>query len=567
VPISRLDAADPPLPPLIDRDDALDRAAETALDVLVIGGGITGAGIALDAVSRGLRVALVERDDLASGTSSKSSKLIHGGLRYLEQYDFNLVREAARERNRLWRLAPHLVRPLGFVVPVFSRKYQAQLKAGLTLYDTMAPFTNVHRHRALSVAGVLEAVPGLVDGIGLGGFRYFDCQTDDARLTLQIAQAARRLGALIVTHAEVEELLHFGRRVVGARVRDRIGGATVALTSRWTVSATGVWADRIRALSPEREAPLLTPSKGVHLSFSARDLRVNDAALIPSGAHDRRLVFVIPWGDQVTVGTTDEQFAGDLDHPSLDAPEAAYLLHAVNEAFGVRLSLNDAVGAWAGLRPLLSGRREGASSRDLSRRHAIFEEPPGLVTITGGKLTTYRQMAEDLVDRITTADGSKAPCVTARLPLGIRGHVEDALDRTRDVCRRFDIDPSLAGSLLHRHGDEAPAVAAFAAAHGETDRLVDTLPYLRAEVRWAVRRELARTLDDVLQRRMRVSLRHREAGGHAASWAADVLAAELRWSPAERERQLDLYLQRVRTERGVVPLDDDWRSGAVSAAG
>lgn len=547
-----------PTADLVDREEALDRLEELPLDVLVVGGGITGVGIAYDAASRGLTVGLVERDDLASGTSSKSSKLVHGGLRYLEQREFMLVYEAVSERNLLRRIAPNLVRPLAFAIPTARRKKRLAVKMGLTLYDGMAAGRNVRRHDRLDATDLLAAVPGLVDGIGHGGYRYYDCQTDDARLTQQVGQAARRAGALIANHAEVHELLRFGDRVVGARVRDRLTGREIDVSARWVVSAAGVWADDVRTLSDD-PAPLLTPSKGVHLAFSGQDVRVRDAALIPSGAHDGRLIFVIPWGRQVIVGTTDDRYDGPLDAPTVTAPDAGYLLHAVNASFGTALTLDHVVGAWAGLRPLLRGSGESTSSRDLSRRHAVFEDPPGLVTITGGKLTTFRLMAEDVVDRIVETEGVDAPCVTRELPIGPRGTVEDALHRLRDTCGYLGVDPDAAGSLLHRHGHEAATVAAFCVEHGEGDRLLPELPYLEGEVRWAARHELARSVDDVLQRRLRVSLRHRTAGGTAVAWVADVMADEFGWDAAERERQVDGYLRAVQSERGVVPLDVSWR--------
>jgi glycerol-3-phosphate dehydrogenase len=551
--------------PLMDREAAMDAAATSDLDILVVGGGITGAGIALDAAARGLQVALVERDDVGSGTSSKSSKLVHGGLRYLEQREFGLVYEGVRERNLLRRNAAHLVRPLGFVVPTPTRAAHAAMKAGLTLYDAMAAGRNVRAHRRLDTTELLDRAPGLVNGIGLGGYRYYDCQTDDARLTLGIAQAARRRGALVANHAEVVDFLRFGDRVVGVVVRDRLGGGTVEMTARWVVSATGVWADRVRRID-DAARPLLTPSKGVHLVFDSHDVHVRDGALVSSGAGDGRLVFVIPWGEQVIVGTTDEHYEGELDDPAVDDVDASYLLHAVNESFGTALGARDAIAGWAGLRPLLRGSHESAASRDLSRRHAIFEQPPGLVTITGGKLTTYRQMAEDAVDFVVRQEGAQLASRTRHIPLGPSGPIEHALRDLEDLCRILGIDPAAAGSLLHRHGFDAPAVASFCAERGEDDRLVRGLPYLRGEVRWAVRHELARTLDDVLQRRLRVSFRDRRAGGEGASWAADVMAEELGWDPDRREAELARYLDAVEAERGVIPLDRGWARDTTRSA-
>jgi glycerol-3-phosphate dehydrogenase len=555
----RTDVADRRLP---DREACLAAATGDRLDVLVIGGGITGAGIALDAATRGYRVALVERGDLAQGTSSRSSKLVHGGFRYLETGDIAMVAQAVRERDRLRRLAPHLVRPLGFVVPIDDLRTGLEMRAGMTVYDAIALGRNVRGHRRLSVAEVLASVPGLAGGFSLGGYRYYDCQTDDARLTLQIAQVARRYGATVVNHAEVIDLLRSGDRVVGATVRDVLTGATDELNARWTISASGVWADRVRGLAPPAPEATLVPAKGVHLTFPRSLVKVNQAVVVPSGADDGRRNFVIPWGDQVYIGTTDEAWAGDRDRPDVDGDQAAYLLRSLNRAFGTALTLADAIGSWAGLRPLITG---PAASTDLSRTHAITHSPDGLVSITGGKLTTYRQMAEDAVDVIAIADGNRRPCVTASLPLGAQGTAEEGLRRTRELLSTTGLDPALAGSVYHRYGDDAAALLSFCADHEGTDPLVPGLPYLRGEVRWAVRHELARTLDDVLQRRMRVSLRHAAAGGEAIGWAAGVVADELGWDGHERQRQIDDYLARVRHERGPVALDTRWRDGEPAA--
>ncbi|MDX1621853.1 MAG: FAD-dependent oxidoreductase, partial [Nitriliruptorales bacterium] len=285
-----------------DREDALDRMAGTPLDVLVVGGGITGAGIALDAVTRGYRTGLVERDDLASGTSSRSSKLVHGGIRYLSHGDLPMVAEGVRERDRLRRLAPHLVHPVAFAIPAPSRRRWAELKLGMLLYDAFAFGRNVSRHQGLDHGDLLRAAPGLVRGNDRG-YRYVDCQTDDARLTLTVALTARRHGALLANHAEVVDLFESKGRVIGARVADRLTGETRDIASRWVVSATGVWADDVRGLAPDPGTPQLVPSRGVHLTFPRRLLPVNGAVSFPSGLGDGRMVFAVPWGGQVYVGT------------------------------------------------------------------------------------------------------------------------------------------------------------------------------------------------------------------------------------------------------------------------
>lgn len=539
-----------------DREDALDHAADTSVDVLVVGGGITGVGVALDAVTRGYRVALVERDDLASGTSSKSSKLVHGGVRYLANGDLPMVAEGVRERDRLRRLAPHLVRPLGFLVPVDDAWTSFQMKAGMVIYDGVAVGRSVRRHQHVDIAALLQIAPGMARGFRRGAYRYYDSQTDDARLVLAVAQEARRYGADIVTHAEVVELLESSGRVVGATVRDGLSGTTVDLSARWVVSATGVWAQRLRSLSTTAPGEEITPAKGVHLALSRRDIDVAQAVVVPSGIDDGRMAFVIPWGDQVYVGTTDDLYSGDLDRPDLAPVDADYLLHAVNLAFGTDLHVVDCIGAWAGLRPLIGS---GTATKDLSRRHAIFEDPPGLVTITGGKLTTFRQMAEDVVDVLAEVDGLRTPCRTTRLPLGARGLAEDGVARTRNLFETLAVDPAHAGSLYHRHGDDAPTVLRACLDGDGAEPLLAGLPYLRGEVAWAVRQEFARTLGDVLQRRMRVALRDARAGGAAVAEAAAIMQRELGWDDTERERQIDEYLDAVARERGVVPLDTSWR--------
>lgn len=529
--------------------------------MLVVGGGITGAGVALDAVTRGYRVALVERDDLASGTSSRSSKLVHGGLRYLAQGDLAMVAEGVRERDLLRRLAPHLVRPLPFVIPVPDGRTAAQLRAGLVLYDALAVGRNVRLHRRLDPGDVLRAAPSLVRGFAAGGYRYDDCQTDDARLTLQVAQVARRHGALVLNHAAVIGLIEHGGRVAGALVRERETGEEHEISARWTVSAAGVWADRVRGLAPDPGDATVLPAQGSHLVFRRRDVPVVTAVAVPSAIADGRRVFAVPWGDQVYLGTTDESYADDRDRPHATAVDAHYLLSAVNAAFDLDLTEGDAIGAWAGLRPLLADIDGSGPSRDLSRRHTVDEDPPGLLSIVGGKLTTFRKMAEDALDRIVAADDvDRGPCVTRRLQLGAAGPAEEGLARVREALRTSPLDARAVAGLYHRHGDLAPTVAGFCHDHEGLEPLVPGLPYLRGEVRWSLRHELARSVDDVLQRRLRVAVRDVAAGGPAIMDTAQVVADELGLDPAEAEAQVRSYLEAVRYERGPVPL-----AGAVGA--
>ncbi len=532
------------------RLEVLDHLTAESLDVLVVGGGATGAGIALDAVTRGYRVGLVEREDLASGTSSKSSKLIHGGVRYLANGDVAMVVEGVRERNRLRDLAPHLVRPLGFVIPVDTVADALMLRAGLSLYDAIGIGQGARTHRRLSVREVLMDAPGLATIGSRGGLRYDDAQTDDARLVLAVAQAAHEHGAVIATHAAVTavEGRRDGRWHV--TVRDELGGQDLDVAARWVVHAGGAWADTLGDVGPDRIGTRIQPAKGVHLTFRREDVPVNRAIVIPSVRDDGRRVFLVPWGDQVYLGTTD-----DVDMtsgaPTVEASDAAYLLDALNAAFATNLGVDDAIGAWAGWRPLVAG---DGQTKDLSRRHVVLEPEPGLVIVTGGKLTTYRRMARDTMDHVAAGDGVRRPSRTGTIALGARGSALDGLGRARRAMQAAGGDLALAGSLYHRHGDRAPVVVSEAAADGELDRLVPGLPYLVGEVRWAVRHEWALTLSDVLERRLRVSLRNAAAGGPAIELAASIMAEELGWSDDERARQVRAYVDGVVRERGVVPL-------------
>ena len=536
------------------RDNVLDRLGSRAYDVLVIGGGISGAGVALDAVARGLSVALVERDDLASGTSSKSSKLVHGGLRYLEQGELGIVRESIVERELLQRLAPHLVQRQPFAVPDRGRREGVMLGAGLTIYGGLGGFRSVTKSKRLSPADLADRAPGLVRHTEHGGWEYSDCRTDDARLTMTVARIAARMGADIVTAAEVVELHTVGGAVTGATVTDRLGGRSVEVRAKVTVSATGIWADKVRNLAGPNPLHLLA-SKGVHLVFSAEQVRVKSAVVVPSGAHDRRRIFIIPWGGQVVVGTTDDVYEGSIDAPSVDRRDAEYCCAAVNDAFGLELTPADAVGAWAGLRPLPRADAEpGGRSDTLSRRHALLEGPPGLLTLTGGKLTTYRKMAADAVDAVMALLGGKVACPTGGISLGLRGSFSAAVRRAEGVCAALSLDPAVAAGVVERHGDDAVRLLERAARDDEADVLIPGLPYLRAELRWAVEEELALSVDDVLRRRVRVALRHAAAGGAIAKDVGAILAGALGWDARTTNASVQEYRRRTTEERGVVPV-------------
>ena len=510
------------------RSANLTRMAEQRFDLLVIGGGITGAGIALDAASRGYSVALVEKDDYASGTSGRSSRLVHGGLRYLEQREFGLVRESLRERGILFRLAPHLIRPVPMYMPADTFATRARYRAGLSGYELLAAGRNIGFHTSVNARQAREAIPGF--GGWPGGYRYFECRTDDARLTIEVARTAQAFGAVLANHARAEGFLG-GARVTGATVADQVTGQRFDIRAGVTVNATGIWADRVVGLAAAGVTALpgaagrgerLLPSKGVHLVFAPGAVRTRAAVVLRSVAGDGRFIFLVPWEDRVYAGTTDTPYSGDLDHPLVDDSDRDYILSAVAQAFpGV--TGRDVVASWAGLRPLLGGSQDDTRTYDLSRRHVIFEDPPGLFTITGGKLTTYRAMAEDLVDRIGAVLGSGGlgsgghgpgvhgpggPCLTRRIPLGLHGPVGQARDLATAEAVRLGLAPGVGARLVQRYGDDwRMAIRMIGEDPSLGEPVVDGLPVLNVELDLARSREMALTDEDVLVRRTRLTTR------------------------------------------------------------
>jgi glycerol-3-phosphate dehydrogenase len=487
-----------PLTPELRRSD-LARMAEGTFDVLVVGGGITGAGIALDAASRGLSVALVERDDFASGTSGRSSRMVHGGLRYLEQREFGLVRESLRERAILLRLAPHLVRPIRFYVPGPSFARRSYLRAGLLLYDGLAAGRNLGHHRGAGAEEVGRAVPGL--GRPSAGLTYLECRTDDARLTLTVVRTARAFGALVANHAEVDGLsTDASGRVTGACVADRITGEGFDVRARFTVNAAGIWSDRVRALGCAAPA-MMRPSKGVHLVFGPGAIRTN--AAVGLRARDGRPIFVMPWGDRTYAGTSDTPYRGDLDGPTVTPEDTDYLVEPIAALFPGVSSAN-VVASWAGLRPLLD--RGHGHTVDLSRQHSVEEQPPGLFTVSGGKLTTFRAMAEDLVDRVVERLGVRAACRTRTIPLGLTLALSEAIGRSEAEAASLGLDVGAARRLVRRFGDDwTEALAMIREEPSLADPFVEGLPVLAVEARMAREREVALSDDDVLVRRTRVT--------------------------------------------------------------
>lgn len=542
------------------RRDAVARLGSEPYDVLVVGGGVTGTGIALDAVTRGLRTALVEQRDLSSGTSSRSSKLLHGGLRYLEQYDFGLVREALRERDlHLTTIAPHLARPVSFLYPLTGAPWErAYVGAGIALYDTLGGSRNLPAHRHLTRTGALRLVPALRADALRGAIRYYDAQIDDARHTMEIGRTAASYGADVVTSARVTGFIREGERVVGAEVADLEGGTTVTVRAQQVINATGVWTDELQELVG-RGRISVRASKGIHLVVP-RDRIIGDSGLILRTASS--VLFVIPWGRHWIVGTTDTDWDLDLAHPAASSSDIDYLLEQVNRVLRHPLSREDVEGVYAGLRPLLSGESDATST--LSREHAVATTAPGLVTIAGGKYTTYRVMAEDAVDLVARSLPGRVPeSVTDRTPLvGAVGY-HALRNRRHDLAATSGLHVVRIEHLLGRYGaltEELLAMVADDPALGEP--IPGAEDHLKVEAVYAASHEGALHLDDVLTRRTRISIETFDRGVGAARPVAELMGTVLGWDAARIAREVEHYEGRVAAERESQEQADDLSADA-----
>jgi glycerol-3-phosphate dehydrogenase len=543
------------------RADALQKLSTQEVDVLVIGGGVTGAGIALDAATRGLSVGLVEARDFAAGTSSRSSKLIHGGLRYLEQLDFKLVREALKERGLLLtKLAPHLVRPVKFLVPLRHRVWErGYIGAGVMLYDTLGGARALPRHRHLSRRRAFEVAPALAPDALIGAIQYYDAQVDDARHTMMIARTAAELGASVLTRARMTELLRDGDRVTGAHVRDLESGAEFEVRARVVVAATGVWSDEMSKAAGIPAPFTVRASKGIHLVVPREKIDLDTGLILRT---EKSVLFVIPWGRHWIVGTTDTQWNLDLDHPAASRADVDYVLDHVNAVLRKPITRDDIEGVYAGLRPLLAAK--AAETTKLSREHAVANPVPGLVLIAGGKYTTYRVMAEDAVDvAAKNIPWEVKESRTSELPiLGADGYHE--LWRSRqDLARRTGIPLERVEHLLQRYGT---AIHDLLWLIGEQPDLGTPIPgaeeYLKAEAVYAVSHEGALHLEDVLTRRTRISIEQRDRGVTAAAEVAALIAPLLAWDDTKRQHELDSYLSRVEAERSAQQQPDDATANA-----
>ncbi len=557
---------------MIERSQAIAALSQDEFDVVVVGGGITGAGVALDAATRGFSVALLERADFASGTSSRSSKLVHGGLRYLQNFDLGLVREALLERQLMVTLAPHLVRPLPMVVPAFDGARPDRLVGmGLNLYDVMSvdrdrlrsrrarrsrsdegakegESWSPQRHRVISGEEVSELLPALASREPTSGYLFYDCQTDDVRLVLTVLGEAERFGAVCANRLDVTGLLERDGRAHGVRVLDGESGERFEVRAANVINATGVWADELRPqeLHDEAELPRIRPSRGTHVTLDHDLLPLAGGAIVPAGAG--RTIFALPWLGRTLVGTTDNDYEGPLDHVKPSAADIGYLLEAVNGFFGSAFGPAELTGAFAGVRPLIAT-GDPKKSVDISRKAELYETSSGMITITGGKLTTWRRMAKMTIDRIVERDARDAPCRTHEIPLGQAIAVEE-------LPRVEGVPAESYSALASRYGHAAHQVLALAAERGELAQpILRGLPDVLAEVSLAVRREQARSIGDVLLRRTRLGLlaarRLVPGEGGPVERVGEILARELGWSPERRVLEVRRFAEEADAE-GIV---------------
>ncbi|MFM2103419.1 MAG: hypothetical protein RL740_506 [Actinomycetota bacterium] len=524
------------------RAEDLTRLAKENFDILIIGGGINGVGVALDAATRGLSVALIESDDFASGTSSRSSKLIHGGLRYLEQYDFKLVREALHERELMVsNLAPHLVKPVAFLYPLHEKvKERTYVGAGLALYDALRGFKRaLPGHKHLSQKTISEIAPSLRTDVVTGAIRYFDAQVDDARHTMMIARTAKRHGAAILTRAKVDSLTKKGKRVTGAVVTDLLSKKKITVSSSVVIMCAGVWSDQLHkefGIEPGYEVKM---SKGVHIILPGDAIKADEGIIIKTAVS---VLFIIPWKDQWMIGTTDTEYKGDENEPLADRADVQYIIEQANRVLQPRISIDQVIGVFAGLRPLVANKKTSETTK-LSREHTVDRPIPGFVSLAGGKYTTYRVMAKDAVD-MATNDITKLinESITDKLPIvGTDGYW--ALTQQIDqLAMQYSLKPETVTHLLNRFGSEVSEIFALI----EDDRklvqpIVKNLPYLKAEIVYAVVAEGALSVSDVMERRTRIAFEAPNFGLDHVTAIADLMAPYLGWKASDKKASITQF--------------------------
>ena len=531
------------------RDAAIQSLAQDEFDILVIGGGVTGAGAVLDAASRGLKVALVEARDIASGTSSRSSKLIHGGLRYLEQYDFKLVREALHERELMVSsLSPHLVKPVGFLYPLHEKlKDRTYVGAGLALYDVLRGFQRaLPWHKHMSQKKIAEIAPSLRQDIVTGAVKYYDAQVDDARHTMTIIRTARRHGATIATRVEVDQLIKDGKKVVGAEITDTMTGKKIKVSAKSVVMCAGIWSDEMHERFGLKAGYGVTMSKGVHIVVPGNAIKSNTGIILKTAVS---VLFLIPWGDKWIVGTTDTPYDGDRAHPHATAEDVQYILDQANKVLEPKLKREEIIGVYAGLRPLVANNK-GSATTKLSREHTTDRSAPGFVSIAGGKYTTYRVMGKDAVDMaVTDLRRTVKDSCTEKLPIvGADGYFA-LVQQIPQIAAEYGIDEKTVTHLLNRYGSLISEVLELITDDKKLAKpLTEGLPYLKAEIVYAASHEGAMSVDDVISRRTRLAFEAPHAGIDLAEDVAALIAPILGWGAKEKKASVAQYREQVEAE-------------------
>jgi glycerol-3-phosphate dehydrogenase len=532
------------------RDAAIAQLGTEQFDILVIGGGVNGVGAALDAASRGLKVGLIEAQDIAAGTSSRSSKLIHGGLRYLEQYDFKLVREALHERELMVStLCPHLVKPVGFLFPLTEKlKERTYVGAGLALYDALRGFQRAMPwHKHLSQKQINEIAPSLRHDLVTGAIKYFDAQVDDARHTMSVARTAVRHGAIIATQVSADSLIREGKRVVGVNALDLASGKKIAIRAGATIMCAGVWSDQLHDRFDLTPGYNVTMSKGAHIVVPGSAIK-SDAGIIVKTPVS--VLFLIPWGDKWIVGTTDTPYEGDRAEPCATKEDVQYILDQANRVLEPKLRAEDIIGVYAGLRPLVANNKSATTTK-LSREHTVDRPAAGFVSIAGGKYTTYRVMAKDVVDRaVIELRKLTQESVTEKLPLvGADGYF--ALEQQKErISQESGLNVATVTHLLNRHGSLISEILDVLKAQPKLAAVLDAdLPYIKAEIVYAASHEGARSVDDVISRRTRLSFESVNHGVHLADEIATLIAPVLGWSAKERKESVAQYTELVAREK------------------
>ena len=524
------------------RQSAISSLGSEEFDVLVIGGGVTGVGAALDAASRGLKVALIESQDIAAGTSSRSSKLIHGGLRYLEQYDFKLVREALHERELMVStLCPHLVKPVGFLFPLTDKyKERTYVGAGLALYDALRGFQRAMPwHKHIGQKQLNEIAPSLRPDLILGAIKYFDAQVDDARHTLSIARTASRHGAVIATRVSADSLIREGKRVVGANAIDLVSGQKIAISAKATVMCAGIWSDELHAKFDLKPGYKVTMSKGVHIVLPGSAIKSNAGIILKTPVS---VLFLIPWEDKWIVGTTDTPYAGNRAEPFASREDVQYILDQANRVLTPKLNAEEIIGVYAGLRPLVANTKNSETTK-ISREHTVDRPAPGFVSVAGGKYTTYRIMGKDVIDRaVIELREITAESVTEKLPLvGADGYFA-LMQQVARLTETSGLDAQTITHLLNRYGSLIGELLELIVENPKLAEKVDkNLLYIKAEILYAASHEGARSVDDVISRRTRIAFEAKDHGLHLANEIASTIAPVLGWSAKQRKESVADY--------------------------